>query len=252
MKMSIDYIDLLSACIQVQPFKTSLEVIGKVLNVPESALKALLRLNGYDDNIESSSICIDEEMLAIFTEAYVRKMRSYFLNSNRHLHLLSPQEAADFEQFYQTFKKTGGNTTNHRDWNQIDTDLISEVFVQKVKKTTPNNNNNHTGIIVNDYELLRYIVETSSEHSRKPSQDFPYHPLTSSQVWNIPDDMSSLCERIVYSRFYILTLTNLLIQHYLALSFFYIKSICVFARYYIFSSEDSENDLPSNSIVLRF
>ena len=110
MKMTISYIDLLSASISVnrteKPFKTSLEVIGKVLNVPESALKALLRLNGHDDNIEPSSICIDEEMLAIFTEAYVRKMRSYFLNSNRHLHLLSPQEAADLDQFYKTFKKT--------------------------------------------------------------------------------------------------------------------------------------------------
>lgn len=249
MKMSIDYIDLLSTCTEVQSFKTSLGVIGKVLNVPESALKALLRLNGYDDNIEPSSICIDEEMLAIFAEAYVRKMRSYFLNSNRHLNLLSPQEAADLEQFYQTFKKKGDYKTNSRDWNHIDTDLISEVFVQKVKKETPR----QSSFGVNSFELLQnIIIEIDGDLYRKPSTKIEELPLSYTQEWYIPDEISALCDRIANSRFYVLKITNLLIQQYLALSSFYIKSICVFARYYIFSSEGSENDLPSNSLVLKF
>ena len=257
MKMTISYIDLLSTSISVnrteKPFKTSLEVIGKVLNVPESALKALLRLNGHDDNIEPSSICIDEEMLAIFAEAYVRKMRSYFTNSNRHLHLLSPQEAADLEQFYQTFKKTGGNTTNRRDWNQIDTELISEVFVKKVKEATPSQNFgyslNHK--IFNGYELFNNIWEIYDEDHHKSNQNPKDYPLIYSNDWNLLDDISSLCDRIVHSRFYVLKLTNLLIQYYLALSFFYIRSICVFARYYIFPSEDGDDNLLHTLSVLR-
>lgn len=65
-------------------FMTSLEVVKKVMNVPECALEALLRENGYDA-IETTSICIDEEMLMVFANAYTRKLRSYFISSNRNL-----------------------------------------------------------------------------------------------------------------------------------------------------------------------
>ena len=155
-------------------------------------MKALLRLNGYDDNIEPSSICIDEEMLAIFTEAYVRKMRSYFLNSNRHLHLLSPQEAADLEQFYKTFKKKGDNTTNHRDWNQIDTELISEVFVKKIKKETPS----QSPVIISGIKLLEHLIEVNSVICHKAPPKIEELPLSYTKEWYIPDEVSCLCDRI--------------------------------------------------------
>ena len=70
-------------------FKTSLEVIQKVMNVPMCALTSLLRANGYNSDVDTSSFCIDEKELEIFTDAYVRKMRSYFFSSLRNISTLS-------------------------------------------------------------------------------------------------------------------------------------------------------------------
>lgn len=44
-------------------FKTSLDIIQEVMNVPMCALTSLLRANGYDDVDDTTSLCIDEKGL---------------------------------------------------------------------------------------------------------------------------------------------------------------------------------------------
>ena len=55
-------------------FKTSLDIIQEVMNVPMCALTSLLRANGYDDIEDTTSLCIDEKGLEIFAEAYIRNL----------------------------------------------------------------------------------------------------------------------------------------------------------------------------------
>ena len=52
------------------------------MNVPMCALSSILRANGYDE-VNPDSICIDEKMLSYFADAYIRKMKNYFLSSIR-------------------------------------------------------------------------------------------------------------------------------------------------------------------------
>ena len=87
-----------------QGFKTSLNIIGEVMNVPLCALESILRANGYDE-VEPGSICIDEKMLSIFADAYIRKMKNYFLGSVRNIENLSYEEFTDLNEFYNNFKK---------------------------------------------------------------------------------------------------------------------------------------------------
>lgn len=161
-------------------FMTSLEVIKKVMNVPECALEALLRENGYGTT-EPTSICIDEKMLMVFANAYIRKLRSYFIRSNRNTHLLTPQERFDLDEFYTTFKKKDVKHTNVKNWNQIDTDLIRDHFVQEVKKQTSHRNSfyddNICHIVINETneELARnkiYPVVGNSRHKHVHSRNY--------------------------------------------------------------------------------
>lgn len=167
-------------------FMTSLEVINKVMNVPECALKAILRDKGYDA-IETTSICIDEEMLMVFADAYVRKLRSYFISSNRNPHLLTPQESSDLEEFYTTFKKKEIEYTNVKNWNHIDTDLIRDYFVQEVKEQTPNPFEFYDKIVyrilANDgyKECIRnnvYAIVNNSQHEYFDGRNYKQKLLT--------------------------------------------------------------------------
>ena len=74
------------------------------MNVPLCALESILRANGYDEE-EPGSICIDEKMLSIFADAYIRKMKNYFLGSVRNIENLSYEEFTDLNEFYNNFKK---------------------------------------------------------------------------------------------------------------------------------------------------
>ena len=87
-----------------QRFETSLNIIGEVMNVPMCALESILRANGYDE-VEPGSICIDEKMLSVFADAYIRKMKNYFLSSVRNIENLSYEEFTDLDEFYNIFKK---------------------------------------------------------------------------------------------------------------------------------------------------
>ena len=117
-------------------FMTSLNVIREVMNVPQCALDSILRAHGHSE-IELDSICIDEEMLSVFADAYIRKMKNYFLSSVRNIEKLSAEEFADLNEFYNTFKKQGAMFVHRAEWSQINTELIRDVFMDKIKELTP-------------------------------------------------------------------------------------------------------------------
>ena len=117
-------------------FMTSLDVIQKVMNVPMCALASLLRANGYDNIDDTSSLCIDEKRLEIFAEAYVRKIRSYFISSLRNVSKLPPKELSSFKQFIELFKNKNLQREPSK-WSDIDVEHLIEVFKEKVKNETP-------------------------------------------------------------------------------------------------------------------
>ena len=116
-------------------FKTSLEVIQEVMNVPMCALTSLLRANGHNSEIETSSFCIDEKELDIFADAYIRKMRSYFFSSLRNISTLSPKELSNFNKFINLFKKKGLDKDTCK-WSNIDIDHLREIFKKQVEERT--------------------------------------------------------------------------------------------------------------------
>lgn len=116
-------------------FKTSPEVIQKVMNVPMCAVMSILRSNGYSDIHDETSLCIDEERLGIFAETYVNKMKNYFTRSLHNISSLPPKECSDYNKFVKLFKKKG--VKEPKKWeNDIDINYLKEVFVESVKEET--------------------------------------------------------------------------------------------------------------------
>ena len=116
-------------------FKTSLDIIQEVMNVPMCALTSLLRANGYDDVDDTTSLCIDEKGLDIFAEAYIRKIQSYFFSSLRNISRLAQNELNSFNQFIESFKKTDLQGASLK-WSDIDTEHLRGTFIDKVKRKT--------------------------------------------------------------------------------------------------------------------
>ncbi|WP_206514148.1 hypothetical protein [Bacteroides gallinarum] len=120
---------------RIGTFKTSLDIIQEVMNVPMCALTSLLRANGYDDIDDTASLCIDEKGLEIFAEAYIRKIRSYFFSSLRNIGRLTQNELSNFNQFIELFKKIDLQGESLK-WSDIDTEHLQETFIDKVKRKT--------------------------------------------------------------------------------------------------------------------
>lgn len=117
--------------------KTSINVIMKVLNVPLCAVKSLLRDYGVStDNLDETSICIDEKMLEYFADAYVRKLKNYFASSSRHISSISDKERQDLKEFYNLFKKKEVSNEQLGNWEDIDISLLRDSFHRKVWKLT--------------------------------------------------------------------------------------------------------------------
>ena len=138
MKMTLDVNlhSLFSSVMEEERFMTSLNVIREVMNVPQCALNSILRANGYAE-VDPDSICIDEKMLSVFADAYIRKMKNYFLSSVRNIENLSYEEFTDLDEFYNIFKKQDVKFVRRAEWSQIDTELIRDAFMDKIKELTP-------------------------------------------------------------------------------------------------------------------
>lgn len=137
-------------------FKTSLEVIQRVMNVPMCALKSLLRSNGYNDSDVQTGLCIDEERLDMFSEAYARKMKSYFTRSLQNIASLPRKERSDFDRFLKLFKKQG--VSEPKKWDtDIDVDRLKKAFVERVKEETEKQYNSKGSFIAGVFELLKRV-----------------------------------------------------------------------------------------------
>ena len=205
-------------------FKTSLDIIQEVMNVPMCALTSLLRANGYDDVDDTTSLCIDEKGLEIFAEAYIRKIRSYFFSSLRNISRLTQNELSNFNQFVESFKKIDLQGESLK-WSDIDIEHLRETFIDKVKR------------------------KTSPQSACSSYLDYSASCLTVSYE-SIIQELSiqrtdELLDNIVHSHHYVAKSTYSKRQWHIDLQ---IRNIYISARYHIYSTGSDED---SNSAVIK-
>lgn len=249
------YLDLLSKIIcdstssrfeEERKFRTSLNVIGEVMNVPMCALSSILRANGYDE-VDPASICIDEEMLTYFADAYIRKMKNYFLSSVRNIEDLTYQEYTDLNEFYNTFKKQEVNFTRRAEWSQIDTGLLRDAFMDKVEELTPRRKSSFEifseliaeelghSFPLNDIEITWHEIVPSSELSLRGSLLYD----------KIDSKVHDTLRRITLSRFY---LTKKKPKKVCQCPLNTMQLFYVAARYHIFVADDVDSEGKNQNI----
>lgn len=203
-------------------FMTSLDIIREVMNVPQCALNSILRANGFAD-VDPGSICIDEKMLSVFADAYIRKMKYYFLSSVRNIENLSYQEFTDLDEFYNTFKKQDVKFVRRAEWSQIDTELIRTAFMDKIKELTPRKKSR--------FDIFLEHICRKCE-SLKVYDDLEHYLYVSSSY---SDNESSLLDRITHNRFY---LVRQKVKKVFNCSVSIVRQFFVAARYHIFVADD--------------
>lgn len=117
-------------------FSTTLDVIQRVMGVPMAAVQAIARNAGIDDEMQVGA-CIDENALSYFADAYVRKVKTYFIRTRAVYDQLGADEQLTFLQFCNEFNKIELPFPEASTWNDIDVDAIREQFYYDVKKLTP-------------------------------------------------------------------------------------------------------------------
>ncbi len=117
-------------------FRTSADVVMEASGLRIEAIRAIAREQGIKID-ETSSRCIDENLLSLLADAHVRRLKFYFNNSKRHLAELSGAELSTFIDFCNTFKKHQITKNAALSWDIIDTDAIREQFIRKVHSLTP-------------------------------------------------------------------------------------------------------------------
>lgn len=136
---------------------TSLNIIGEVMNLPMSALECIWRKSDEQD-VDPSSLCIDEKSLELFAEAYIRKMKNYFESSLKDFDSLSIEERNDLVEFYNKFViKEGDTLTSKSSWSRIDSDKLHDAFINEVREKTEKYNIDFRGGIGNI--SLRFLDE---------------------------------------------------------------------------------------------
>jgi len=229
-------------------FKTSLNIIGEVMNVPMCALSSILRANGYEE-VAPDSICIDEKMLSYFADAYIRKMKNYFLSSIRNYENLTYQEFTDLNEFYNTFKKIGVKLTRKAEWSHIDTGLLRNAFMDNIKELTPRRKTR-----------LEYLCERITEtcHCSLPlfSEELDIYEIVLSEyspdecifhrIINSRGKERRTLMRITRSRFY---LTKNKQRRVCIYTFNIMRQFFIAARYHIFVADDTDSDGKNSPIV---
>lgn len=168
---------------------TSLEAIQKVMNVPMEAIASIGRTAGMEI-LDTSSECIDENSLAPFAEAYVRKMKCYFNNSLRSKDQLGPEELSTFIKFTHLFKKPTAKTACAESWKDIDQDALRDQFYAEIRKNTPKRETFFDALLESVYNAL-------SAHSFVTRRAELHESIT------LQDEKSDLHQCIVNSRCYL-------------------------------------------------
>lgn len=226
-------------------FKTSLDIIQEVMNVPMCALTSLLRANGYDDVDDTTSLCIDEKGLDIFAEAYIRKIQSYFFSSLRNISRLAQNELNSFNQFIESFKKTDLQGASLK-WSDIDTEHLRGTFIDKVKrKTSPQST-------CSSYlDLFTRVVVRKQRKDNRPLSYIDYSASCFTVSYeSIIQELSiqrtdELLDNIVHSYYYVAKSAYSTPQWHID---FQIRNIYISARYHIYSTGSDED---SNSTVIK-
>lgn len=220
--LDVNLHSLFFSVMEEERFMTSLDVIREVMNVPQCALNSILRANGYA-GVDSGSICIDEKMLSVFADAYIRKMKNYFLSSIRNIENLSYEEFTDLDEFYNTFKKQDVKFVRRVEWSQIDTELIRDAFMDKIKELTPRKKSR-----------FEYFLEQISGRfeSLTVYHDLKHYHYVS---YSYSDDESSLLDRVTHNRFY---LVSQKVKKVFNCSVNIVRQFYVAARYHIFVADD--------------
>ena len=212
-----------------QGFKTSLNIIGEVMNVPMCALESILRANGYEE-VEPGSICIDEKMLSIFADAYLRKMKNYFLGSVRNIENLSYEEFTDLNEFYNTFKKQEVKFVRRAEWSQIDTELIRTAFMDKIRELTPRKKNALELLFERIFDNRNCVLVIDDPE------------LSVSGTIKIPSKshkLGKVLSHIVHNRYY---LTRQKVKKIYRCSVNIMRQLFVAARYHIFVADDVDTN----------
>lgn len=113
-------------------FKTSIEVLNQVLNMPASTIEHELKKHNYQFYDQSSN-CIDEKMLDIFAEKFCKNLKRYFERSLQEFETLSLEESRQFHEFAQAYSKHGRFT---RKWRDIDKVAIKDDFLRQIVELT--------------------------------------------------------------------------------------------------------------------
>ncbi|WP_444344230.1 hypothetical protein [Phocaeicola coprocola] len=247
-------------------FKTSSEVIQKVMNVPMCAVMSILRSNGYNDIHDETSLCIDEERLGVFAEAYVRKMKIYFTRSLQNISSLPRKERSDYNKFVKLFKKKG--VKEPKIWkNDIDIDHLKEVFVERVKEETEERYSSRSGmqflissdVLINRILTYRLFEQEPfiKEEKHINFSDYAYKLIL--YVLGITFEKQAILEkrieeekellnRISDSELYIAEPIN---DKPLWCGINFISRFVSFARYYIYSMRDDEDSHSADINFLR-
>lgn len=222
-----------------QRFETSLNIIGEVMNVPMCALESILRANGYEE-VEPGSICIDEKMLSVFADAYIRKMKNFFLSSVRNIENLSYEEFTDLNEFYNTFKKQEVKFVRRAEWNQIDTELIRTAFMDKIKELSPRKKSALDILFERIFDNRNCVLLIDDPESS-------IHGTI-----KIPKDSHKLrkvLNHIVHNRFY---LTRQKVKKTSRRSVNIMRQLFVAARYHIFVADDVDTNKAHYNEIIPF
>ena len=113
-------------------FRTSINVLNRVLNMPSSTIEHELKKHNYSFYSQSSN-CIDEKMLDIFAEKFCKNLKRYFERSLQEYDSLSYEESRLFHEFARTYSKHGHFT---RKWRDIDKVAIKDDFIRQIVELT--------------------------------------------------------------------------------------------------------------------
>ena len=177
-------------------------------------------------------------------EAYVRKIRSYFISSLRNVSKLPPKELSSFKQFIELFKNKNLQREPSK-WSDIDVEHLIEVFKEKVKNETPS-------------KLSAYITRLTDlfEKITVDKKELAFHPLgfairPTYEVYSANEKFrleNQVLDAVIQSYYYIAKSTYVKQGWHIN---FLIRNIYVAARYHIFSS-DSDDDFNSKKKIASY
>lgn len=243
MKFELDsqhLLDSLEAIITVRKSSmTSLNIIGKVMNLPMSALECIWRKSGEQD-VDPSSLCIDEKSLELFAEAYIRKMKNYFERSAKDIEVLSSEERNNLIEFYNHFKiKEEYTLTSKSSWGSIDISKLHDAFLNEVWVKTEEHR-------FDSFSEIRGL-------SQKIIKELCGSSVYTREINNQVATTGNLLYRISHSKRYLSPQTNIKgrnkKQH--CIENHRLRKILKSARFFIFvADKDSDSDIIDNHCEL--